>query len=63
MSPNYKIGMYINTTSTKNYNKFNPLSIKEFGFNTEVPPKWTNNTAIVKFEWMNFNNYSPENQE
>lgn len=28
MTPNYKIGMYINTPSTKNYNKFSPLSIK-----------------------------------
>ena len=28
MSLNFKIGMYINTISTKNYNKFNPIAIK-----------------------------------
>lgn len=53
--------MYINTISTKNYNKYNPLTIKEFGFNSEVPSKWGNNTAIVKFEWFNFNPWAEEN--
>jgi hypothetical protein len=27
-SDNFKLGMCINTISTKNYNKFNPLAIK-----------------------------------
>ena len=49
LSQHFKLGMYINTLSTKNYNKFNPIGIKEFGFNTEVPSKWINNTSIVKF--------------
>lgn len=63
MSPNFKIGMYINTISTKNYNKFNPIGIKEFGFNSEVPPKWTNNTTVVKFEWTSFNQFDRETGE
>lgn len=41
--------MYINTVSTKTYNKYNPIAIKEFGFNSELPPKWGNNNTIVKF--------------
>lgn len=28
MSPNFKIGMFINTISTKNFNKYYPLAIK-----------------------------------
>lgn len=28
MSDNFKVGIYMNTLSTKNYNKFNPASIK-----------------------------------
>lgn len=49
MTQNFKIGMYIHTFSTKNVNKFAPIGIKEFGFNSDMPPKWTGNTAIVKF--------------
>lgn len=63
MSLNFKIGMYINTISTKNYNKFNPIAIKQFGFNSEVPPKWTNNTTVVKFEWTSFNQFGNLNKE
>ena len=55
--------MYINTLSTKNYNKFNPIGIKEFGFNSEVPSKWINNTSVVKFEWVNFDSFGQKVKE
>lgn len=54
MSPNFKIGMFLNSTTTKTVNKFRPIEIKEFGLNTEIPSKWINANTIVKFEWVNF---------
>ena len=57
MSDNFKIGMFLNSTTTKQNNKFKPIEIKEFGLNTEIPSKWINANTIVKFEWVNFNPY------
>ncbi len=54
LSPNFKIGMFLNSTTTKTVNKFRPIEIKEFGLNTEIPSKWMNANTIVKFEWANF---------
>ncbi len=49
MSKNFKIGMFLNSTTTKTVNKFRPIEIKEFGLNTEIPSKWINANTIVKF--------------
>lgn len=54
LSSNFKIGMFLNSTTTKAVNKFRPIEIKEFGLNTEIPSKWINANTIVKFEWVNF---------
>jgi hypothetical protein len=50
-----KIGMFLNSSTTKNLNKFRPIEIPEFGLNTEIPSKWMNMNTIAKFEWVNFN--------
>ncbi len=63
MSPLAKIGMFLNSSTTKNLNKFRPIEIKEFGLNTEIPSKWMNANTIVKFQWVNFNPYAPDNYE
>lgn len=60
MSPLAKIGMFLNSSTTKNLNKFRPIEIKEFGLNTEIPSKWMNANTIVKFQWVNFNPYAPD---
>jgi hypothetical protein len=49
VSESIKIGMFLNSSSTKNLNKFRPIEIKEFGLNTEIPSKWMNANTIVKF--------------
>lgn len=52
--------MFLNSSTTKNLNKFRPIEIKEFGLNTEIPSKWMNANTIVKFQWVNYNPFSPE---
>lgn len=44
-----KIGMFLNSSTTKNLNKFRPIEIKEFSLNTQIPSKWMNANTIVKF--------------
>ena len=44
-----KIGMFLNSSTTKNLNKFRPIEIQEFGLNTEIPSKWMNMNTIAKF--------------
>jgi hypothetical protein len=63
LSPLAKIGMFLNSSTTKNLNKFRPIEIREFGLNTEIPSKWMNANTIVKFQWVNFNPYAPDAYE
>ena len=60
MSNHAKTGMFLNSSTTKNLNKFRPIEIKEFGLNTEIPSKWMNANTIAKFEWVNFNPFSAD---
>lgn len=61
MNQHVKVGMFLNSSTTKNLNKFRPIQIKEFKLNTEIPSKWMNANTIVKFQWVSFNPFSPEN--
>lgn len=63
MSSNIKIGMFLNSSTTKNLNKFRPIEIKEFGLSSEIPSKWMNASTIVRFQWVNFNPFSPATHE
>ena len=63
MNQRAKVGMFLNSNTTKNLNKFRPIEIKEFGLNTEIPSKWMNANTIVRFEWVSYNPYAGGNHE
>ena len=63
MTQNFKLGMFLNSTTTKTVNKFRPIEIKQFGLNTEIPSKWINANSIVKFEWVNFDPFETNEKE
>jgi hypothetical protein len=63
MNPLAKIGMFLNSPTTKAQNKFRPIEIREFGLNTEIPSKWMNMNTICRFQWVNYNPYATDEVE